>query len=156
MEKYTVVNYTPTISGSSAVAAGQIVSATEAIGNAGAGWLDSVNLYNLCDKNQGFVLYLFDANVSVGAESAAFTPSDTATDNLLTIITFSSGGYIDLTNNLFIQKTAAAADEGLGVWLQAAAPSTDAQIYAAMTLHCSGAGLTTGEIKLKFTLKNDY
>ena len=119
MEKYTVVNYTPTISGSSAVAAGQIVSATEAIGNAGAGWLDSVNLYNLCDKNQGFVLYL-------------------------------------LTNNLFIQKTAAAADEGLGVWLQAAAPSTDAQIYAAMTLHCSGAGLTTGEIKLKFTLKSDY
>lgn len=156
MARYTIVNYTPTISGSSAVAAGQIVSATEAIGNTEAGYLDSVNLYNLCNKKQGFVLYLYDSNVSVGAESAAFSPSDTATDNLLTIITFSSGGYVDLTNNLFIQKTASAADKGLGIWLQAASPSTNAGIYAAMTLASSGAGLTTGEIKFKFTLKHEY
>ena len=155
MTRYTVVDYTPTISGSSAVAAGQIISATEAIGSAGAGWLDSIQLYNLCDTTRGFALYLFNANVSIGAESAAFAPSDTATDNLLAIVTFSSGGYVDLTNNRFTLKSANAGDAGMGVWMQAAAPATDASIYAGMTIASTGTALTTGEIKLRFTFK-DY
>ena len=154
--RYAIVDYTPTVSVSSAVIAGDIISATEAIGNTRAGWLDTVNLYNLADVQNGFVLYLYNANVSVGAESAAFSPSDTATDNLLTIITFSSGGYVDMTNNLFIQKTAADNDKGMGVYLEAAAPGTDASIYAAMTKASTGVAYTTGSVKLKFIFKEDF
>ena len=155
MARYSVVDYTPTIATSGAVAAGQILSATEAIGSVEAGWLDSIIAYDLGDIKRGFVMYLYGANVSVGSESANFSPSDTATDDLITMITFSSGGQIDLTNSVFYLKSATAADAGMGVWCQASVPSTDAKIYSALTVASTGAFGTASDLRFKFRFRHD-
>jgi len=155
MTRYSVVSYTPTHSPCSGIAATRVFSATESIGSVESGWLDSVQMYNLADVKRGFVLYLYGANVSVGAELAAFAPSDTATSELLSIITFSSGGYIDLTNNLFQMKSAAESDVGLGTWLQPSAPATDAAIYAALITPTTGAKVGTGTLEFKFNFRHE-
>ncbi len=154
MARYSVVDYTPTISGSSGVAAGQILSATESIGNVESGWLDSIIAYDLGDSKRGFTMYLYGANVSVGAESATFAPSDTATDDLITMVTFSSGGQLDLTNSVFYLKSASKADAGMGVWCQPSIPSTDALIYCALTVASTGT-CGTGSLQFKFRFRHD-
>lgn len=156
MARYTSILYTPTISVSSGVAATQVLSATETIGSVEAGWLDSVLAYGLADITRGFTMYLYGANVSVGAESAAFAPSDTATDDLLTIINFSSGGWVDLTNNRFIMKSSAEGDAGLGVWLQGTSPSTDAAIYCALIANTNTAiPYTANGLKFRFNFRHE-
>ena len=155
MTRISRILYTTTMSTSGSVAAGDVYSDTESIGSAEGGWLDSIQAYNLADLTRGVTLYLYGANVAVGAESAAFTPSDTATDDLITVVTFSSGGWVDLTNNRFQVKSAAKGDAGMGVWCQGSSPGTDAVLYAAIVANTStSTQFTTGSFKLRFTFNH--
>ena len=155
MTRFTSIYYTPTISGSSGVAAGQVLSATEAIGSAEGGELDSVQFYNLADITRGVTMYLFGANTSVGAESAAFAMSDTGVIHLLARIQFNSGSYLDFTNNLFQVKVQGdTGANGLGQWMQANVPSTDASLYAALAVNSTGTKFTTGSLAFRFNFKH--
>lgn len=154
--RYSSFLYTPTISGSSGVAAGQVLSATESIGNPeGGGVLDSIQMYNLADVTRGVVMYLMGGSGSVGAESAAFSPADAVAQTFLARIEFNSGQYEDLVNSLFQTKTdQSTGQQGVGGYLRNASPSTDALIYCALTVNSTGT-FTTGGIKFRFNFRHD-
>ena len=160
MTRYSEVAYIPSISVTSGVTTNDILSATEAIGNTEAGWLDSITCLDAGDIKRGFTMYLFNANVSAGAENAAFSVSDTAVDNLITLVTFSSGGQVDFTNNVWYSKSATEGDAGMGRFCKAAAPSTDASIYCALKVLSTGskfASSSGGGLQFRFTFKHtDY
>ena len=150
MTRFTSIYYTPTISGSSGVATGQVLSATEAIGSSEGGYLDSVQFYNLADITRGVTMYILGANASVGAESAAFAMSDTGAIHVLARIQFNSGSYLDFTNNLFQVKVQGdTGANGLGQWLRANSPATDNKLYAALTVNSTGTKFTTGSLAFR-------
>ena len=155
MARYTSLLYTPTISASSGVATGQVLSATETIGSSEAGVLESIKMYNLDDGTRGVTLYLLGSSGSVGAESANFAPSDTVAATILTQIVFSSGDYVDLANSKAIFKSAIAGDTGLGLWSENAASATDAVLYAAITVNSTGTKFTASGIKFRFDFRHD-
>ncbi len=155
MRRYTSVLYQPVISGSSGVAAGEVLSITAAIGSNEGGVLDSVQFYNLADVTRGIKLYILGGSGSVGAISAAFSPADSVAETILAEIQFSSGDYIDLINSLFQTKNVhSTGQQGIGEYMANVTPSTDAQLYAAITPNSTGT-FTTGGIKLRFNFRHD-
>jgi hypothetical protein len=156
MARYSSILYAPVISGSSGVAAGQVLSITASIGNTqGGGVLDSVQMYNIADVTRGVVMYVLGSSGSVGAISAALSPTDAVAETILARIEFNSGQYEDLTNSLFQTKTnVSTGQQGIGGYLANATPPTDDLLYAALTVNSTGT-FTTGGIKFRFNFKHE-
>jgi hypothetical protein len=155
MTRYSTVLYTPIISGSGAVAAGEILSINAAIGSTEGGVLDSVQMYNLADVDRGIKVYILGGSGSVGLISGAFSPTDAVAQTFLGWIEFSSGVALDLDNSLFQTKTADSTGQyGIGEYMANLTPSTDASLYAAISVNSTGT-YTTGGIALRFNFRHD-
>ena len=155
MKRYSSILYTPIISGSSAVAAGEVLSITAAIGSAEGGVLDSVQMYNIADVTRGVRMYILGGSGSVGAISATLSPSDAVAQTILAYIPFNSGQYIDLDKSLFQTKTdASTGQQGIGAWLANVTSATDAQLYCALVVNSTGT-FTTGGLKFRFNFRHD-
>ena len=153
MARYEIVDLTLDCD-TGGLAAGDVLCATQSLGNTGAGVLESCELINLDDKTTGIILYFMSANASIGAEDAAFSPSDTAVVKFLTRINFTSGGWIDHTNSLYQIKTAAAGDAGMGTYLISDAPSTSAAVYVGAVANATGT-FTVNGLRLRVGLRLD-
>jgi hypothetical protein len=157
MPRYTSILYVPTVSLSSGVAASQVLSATESIGVAEGGVLDSVQMYNLADITRGMTLYILGSSGGVGTESANFSPADSVAETFLAQIQFNSGKYVDLVNSLFQTKTdASTGQQGLGEYMANVSSSSNALLYAAIVANTStNTKFTTGSLKFRFNFRHD-
>ena len=136
------------------LAAGDVLCATQSLGNTRAGVLESCELINLDDKTTGIILYFMSANASIGAEDAAFAPSDTAVVTFLTRLDFASGSWVDHTNSLYQVKTSAAGDAGMGVYLKNDVSATNHLIYVGAVANATGT-FTVNGLRLRVGLRYD-
>ena len=154
MTRYSSILYTPVISGSSGVAAGEVLSITAAIGNTEGGVLDSIQMYNIADVTRGVKMYILGGSGSVGAISSAFSPADAVAETVLAYIPFNSGQYIDFDNSLFQTKTdQSTGQQGMGEYMSNVTSPTDAKLYCALTVNSTGT-FTTGGIKFRFNFRH--
>ena len=154
-KEVTYILKTPSTCNSSGCGTGEVLIGTESLGNTEAGYLDSLQLFNLDDNDRGFTLYFLRSESTVGAESAAFAPSDANVDEILTAVTFTSGAYIDCVNSLMQIKTEAAGDAGMGVWLQGASPSESQLVYIAGVTTTTG-GWSSGGLKFRIGIRSPF
>lgn len=132
-----------------AMNANDLIADTQTIVNTGAGYLNSLELFNLDDQDDQISIYFIRSSTSMGTEGSSFTLSDTDALEVMSKVVFSSGAYVDFADNLWQVKTSTHADSGMGVWLENAAPGTDGAVYVAAVLSAGAGTYTASGLKLR-------
>ena len=148
----TTVYYDVTPSSTSGLAGGDVIFTATSVGNAGAGYLDSLTCYNYADRDAGIDVYFLRSNVSIGAANAAMSISDANLDEVITKVSFSSGAWSDATNGLFQVKD--SEDDGMDVYLQGVTPGTSALVYIAGVINAAG-GFSSGGLGFRVGIRSD-
>lgn len=130
----------------SIMADNDVIAATQEITNffrkpGGVAYLQSVRLLDEDDQAQDIDIIFLDANGSVGAENAAYAPSDTVARTIIGQVSIVAADYADANTSQHAMKG------GLGQMLKAAAGSTSVWVAAV----CRGGTptYTAAGLKLK-------
>ena len=112
-------------------APGDVLAATQEIPNAfrvsgGQAILQSIVLLDEDDQAGALDLVFLRSDTSIGAENSALNISDAAAEEIITVVPFTSGDYVDLTNSQIAMK--ATGDYGMGVLLE---PTSHTSLYIA-------------------------
>lgn len=101
----------------------QVISAVMSA-NAGTALLHSITLNDKDDQGQALDIVMMKTNVSIGTINAAVSISDTNADEILGIISFAAGDFIDLGGCRVATKT------GIGLVCKSGASSQDLYVGA--------------------------
>jgi len=107
-----------------------VLADTQEIANASPGRnpviLQSIVLLDNDDQAGALDLVFLRSNTSIGTENAALNIADGDADEILTVVPFVSGNYLDLVNSRIAILN--GGDAGMGVMLQ---PTTGESLYIA-------------------------
>jgi len=90
--------------------------------------LQSIRLLDNDDQAGALDLLILRSDTSIGTVNGAFAPADTVADEILTVVPFSAGDYVDLVNSQMAVKS--LGDYGMGVKL-APSDNTATSLYVA-------------------------
>ena len=110
---------------------GDVLADTQEITNvfrcpAGYGYLMGLTVLDKDDQGGALDIVFLRTNQSIGTENAALNLSDAAADEIVTVVPFVAGDYIDLINSQIAIKN--QSDEGMGVLL---VPDADDSLFIA-------------------------